>query len=87
MTASPRFLPDEFERWVIEACRSLGLPVEDAEGDFFEAGATSLTALKLIARAEDRYGEDVLPPDDLFDDSSIRGIAARIRRNGSQSGG
>lgn len=71
----------EIERWLIEACQSLGLQITGAEQDFFTAGATSLTAIRLIARAEERYGEDALPPDDLYEDGRIRQIAASIGRN------
>lgn len=77
---------DDVQRWVILVCNSLGLPVDDAGRDFFEAGGTSLTALKLMTRAEERYGEDALPPDDLFAESTIRQIAACIRRNRRLSG-
>ncbi len=88
MTGSPAPGPDDdIERWVIQVCQSLGLPVDDAGRDFFKAGGTSLTAVKLMARAEERYGDDALPPDDLFAESTIRQIAACIRRNGQLSGG
>ncbi|MDT0482757.1 MULTISPECIES: acyl carrier protein [Streptomyces] len=74
---------DEIEDWVVEICKGLGLPVTDADSDFFEAGGTSLTAMRLIGKAEETYGEDALPPDDLYAESSLRDIAAAIRRNGS----
>jgi len=72
---------EKTELWVIEVCQELGLRVEAADGDFFEAGGNSLTAMKLIAKAEDRFGEDALPPDDLFAQSTVREIAASILRN------
>jgi len=75
---------DDVEQWVIEVCQNLGLPMDEVAADFFEAGATSLTAMKLIARAEERYGQDALPPDDLFAGSSVQEIAASIRRNGNR---
>jgi acyl carrier protein len=78
-------VPDDVESWLIEVCQELGLPIKDSAGDFFETGATSLTALKLIARVEERYGEDALPPDDLFAESSIQEIAECIRRNGGRA--
>jgi hypothetical protein len=71
----------EIEKWLVAACQSLGLGITGAEEDFFTAGATSLTAIRLIAKAEERYGEDALPPDDLYADSQVRQIAASIRRN------
>lgn len=74
-------MPHELERWVIDVCAELGVPLENADSDLFEAGATSLTAARLIARVEARFGEDALPPDDLFEQSTVRAIAASIHRN------
>nr|WP_274613946.1 phosphopantetheine-binding protein [Streptomonospora nanhaiensis] len=54
---------------------------KDADSDFFEAGGNSLTAIRLISQAEESFGEDVLPPEDLFAESSVRQIAATILRN------
>ena len=54
------------------------------DSDFFRAGGSSLTAVKLIARAEETFGEDSLPPEDLFDKSGIREIAESIVRNRQQ---
>lgn len=71
------------EFWVVATCREIGLRLEDADSDFFEAGGTSLAAMRLIDQAERRYGEDALPPDDLFAKSSVREIAASILRNGT----
>ncbi|MDN3356403.1 chlorinating enzyme [Actinomadura sp. DC4] len=45
------------------------------------AGGTSLTAARLIERAEAAFGEGSLPPDALFDGSSVRDIVTVIRRN------
>jgi acyl carrier protein len=69
------------EAWLIGACQALGLNVTAAEDDFFEAGGTSLSAMKLIARVEETFGEDALPPDDLFAESSLRALASAIERN------
>ncbi|MEW1881097.1 phosphopantetheine-binding protein [Rhodococcus sp. NPDC080181] len=69
------------EAWVLETCISLGLPITETANDIFAVGATSLTALKLIARAEDAFGEDALPPDDLFERPTIAEIAATIARS------
>lgn len=74
-------LQEETERWVVGVCRELGLPVEGSDSDFFDAGGSSLAATKLIAKAEDRFGEDALPPDDLFAKSTVREIAESIIRN------
>lgn len=72
----------KIESWVLDTCRDLGLPVGGGEDDFFDAGGTSLTAMKLISRAETEFGEDALPPDDLFSESTLREIALSIQRNG-----
>jgi Phosphopantetheine attachment site len=77
----PGMEPGQVEQWVGDVCRSLGVPVEDPGDDFFAAGATSLTAIRLMAQAEAEYGEDCLPPDDIYESSTIRGIAAAIVRN------
>ncbi|MCT9089948.1 phosphopantetheine-binding protein [Streptomyces sp. ASQP_92] len=72
---------EELEQWVLTTCRDLGLEVETADDDFFEAGGTSLTAIRLIAQAEEAYGEDALTPDDLFARSAVRDIAASMLQN------
>ncbi|WP_445397658.1 acyl carrier protein [Streptomyces sp. LE64] len=72
---------EELEQWVLSACRDIGLGAEDADSDFFGAGGTSLTAIRLIAKAEEGFGEDALDPEDLFARSSIREIAATILRS------
>jgi len=74
---------DTIQEWVISTCRDLGLDV-DAGSDFFRAGGSSLTAVKLIARAEESFGEDSLPPEDLFSNSGVREIAESIARNRQQ---
>ena len=67
--------------WVIGECKQLGLRVESGNDDFFEAGGTSLTAVKLIERAEREFGDDSLPPDELFTESRIADLAASIQRH------
>jgi acyl carrier protein len=71
----------EIERWVIEQCRSLKLPIGAVEDDIFDAGATSLTIIRLVARAEGEFGAEVLTPDDVIEFSSVHAIASRIRSN------
>jgi hypothetical protein len=69
------------ERWVIEACQDLKLPVATADDDIFDVGGTSLTIIRLIARADNEFGADLLSPDDIVESSSVHGIASSIRRN------
>jgi hypothetical protein len=71
----------EIEGWVIAACQALKLPIGAAADDIFDAGGTSLTVVRLIARAEDQCGADVLSPDEIVESSSVRGIAASIWHN------
>jgi hypothetical protein len=76
-----RMTPETLQAWVIDECKQLGLPVAEGTDDFFEAGGTSLTAVKLIERAEREFGDDSLPADELFTTSRIAEIAASIQRN------
>ena len=71
----------EIERWVIETCRKLRLQIGTADDDIFDAGGTSLTIVRLIARAESEFGAEVLTPDEIVESSSVHDIAASIRRN------
>jgi hypothetical protein len=71
----------EIEEWVAQSWRDLGLVVADASADFFAIGGTSLAAARFLAGAEELFGEDVLPPEDFFEDSSVSAIAAVISRN------
>ncbi|MEH2206891.1 MAG: phosphopantetheine-binding protein [Nostoc sp.] len=48
------------------------------DSDFFDLGGNSLTAIKLLSRIEDIYGEDVLSPDTLFSTGQLRQLAAAI---------
>lgn len=49
-----------------------------AETDFFEIGGNSLTVIKLLARVEEIFGEDVLSPDAVFETEGLRQMAAAI---------
>jgi acyl carrier protein len=69
------------EQWVIDACSGLGLPAQSPSDDFFAIGGTSLSVIRLVARAEEEFGEDCLPPDELYEESTVRGIAGLITRN------
>lgn len=72
---------EELEQWVLTTCRGLGLLVESADDDFFEAGGNSLSAIRLIAQADEAFGEDVLSPEDLFARGVVRDVAASILQN------
>lgn len=68
----------EIEAWVVEVCGDLGLRVQDPDNDFFAIGGTSMTAMRLIALAEEQFGEESLTPDDLHEHSALRQIATSI---------
>jgi hypothetical protein len=70
--------PEEVEGWVLDTCRGLGLRADDADRDFFAIGGTSMTAIRLIASAEERFGEDALTAEDLYECTSLRDIAKSI---------
>jgi len=67
------------ERWVIEACRDFKLPAETSEDDFFSIGGTSITLLRLIAKAGAELGV-TLEPEEILEADSLRGIAALLVR-------
>jgi acyl carrier protein len=75
-----RILPDQdgVQQWVIEVMRELRLPVSTSDDDFFGSGGTSISLMRLIARAESSFGV-TLKLDDLLDSSTVRGIAGQIR--------
>jgi acyl carrier protein len=69
------------EEWVIGACQQLGLPIETSDDDFFDAGGTSLTVIRLIGRVEKKFGPDALSPEEVVERSSVDGIVAAIVDN------
>jgi hypothetical protein len=66
---------------MLEACRGLGIPVNTRADDLFEAGATSLTVMRLIERVSAEFGEHALTPEEVIEQSSVTEIAARIVKN------
>lgn len=65
-------------QWLVDTCTALGLDATAATDDFFAIGGTSMMAIKLIAKVEDQFGEDVLPPTDLFIVRRLDGMAQII---------
>ena len=80
-TGSRPVTQQEFEEWVAGNWRDLGLSVEGPATDFFAVGGTSLAAARFVAGAEELFGDDVLPPEDFFEDSSVAAVAALLARN------
>lgn len=70
--------PAAITQWLIETCSALGLGPAAPSDDFFAIGGTSMMAIKLIAKIEDQFGEDVLPPTDLFIVRHLDGVAQII---------
>jgi len=67
------------ERWVIDACRDLKLSAGAAEDDFLSIGGTSITLLRLMAKAEEELGV-ALEPEEILEAGTLRGIAAPLAR-------
>ncbi|RAG87119.1 acyl carrier protein [Streptacidiphilus pinicola] len=82
-TGSRPATQQEMEQWVADSWRALGLTVAGPATDFFSVGGTSLAAARFLAGAEELFGEDVLPPEDFFEGSSVEAVAALIVRNSS----
>ncbi|AJK46615.1 phosphopantetheine-binding protein [Burkholderia plantarii] len=72
----------DVQAWLVDACGALGLRIESADSDFFEAGGTSITAVKLLSRVEGHFGEDALTPEALFEQSRLSDIASHIVKHG-----
>jgi acyl carrier protein len=53
----------------------------DANDDFFELGATSLTAVRLLSRIDEHFGEGALMPEQLYEDSRLASLAKAIDDN------
>ncbi|HEX5120929.1 MAG TPA: acyl carrier protein [Pseudonocardiaceae bacterium] len=71
---------EQIEAWLVDACRQLGVPVTSGADDLFDAGANSLTVVRLIARIDAEFGPDTLAPDDLFRCADLREIADLLWR-------
>ena len=48
------------------------------EDDFFALGGNSLTAIKFLARVEERFGVDALLPETLYEDAKVVSLAKAI---------
>jgi acyl carrier protein len=55
-----------------------GIPSVTADDDFFALGGNSLTAVKFLARVEERFGLDVLLPETLYEDARLSSLARAI---------
>jgi len=59
-------------------CDLLGRTDIGAGDDFFAAGGTSMTAIKLLQRVEKRFGPNALSPETLYADATLAGLAAAV---------
>jgi acyl carrier protein len=67
------------EQAIAEIWRSLfGVSEVTTADDFFELGGNSLTAVKFLARVEERFGLDALLPETLYEDARLGSLAAAI---------
>jgi acyl carrier protein len=73
MTLSPT------EEAIAEIWRGLFQIAEvTGDDDFFELGGNSLTAIKFISRIEERFGEEALLPETLYDDARLASLAKAV---------
>ncbi|NBH11291.1 FkbM family methyltransferase [Amycolatopsis sp. SID8362] len=61
--------------------RVLKVPDFAASDDFFDLGGTSLKSVRMVLEVGEAFGENVLPPDQLFEGSRFDQVVATIRRN------
>ena len=67
------------EQWVTRVAHDLKVPVTSSDDDLFDLGATSLTVMRLIGKAEVDLGV-LLSPEDVIEAGTVREIAASICR-------
>lgn len=70
----------EIESWLSSEFSELGIS-NDKQTDFFEGGGSSLMAIKLIAKVDQKFGDYILPPVDLFERPTLHQIAETIHAN------
>lgn len=74
------------EQAIAEIWRSLfGVTEVTVVDDFFELGGNSLTAVKFLARVEERFGLDVLLPETLYEDARLGSLATAIDQSPDQT--
>lgn len=80
MTSANCATSDDIAAWLVTTCEELGLHGISVGHDFFAFGGTSMLAIKLIAKIETTFGEDILPPSDLFTIRQLEGVAQALGR-------
>jgi acyl carrier protein len=67
------------EEALAEIWRGLfGITEVGVDDDFFEIGGNSLSAIKLLARTEERFGAEVLEPETLYEDARLGSLARAV---------
>ncbi|CAM5241032.1 MULTISPECIES: phosphopantetheine-binding protein [Streptomyces] len=67
------------EKALADIWRSLfGIDEVSADDNFFALGGNSLTAIRFLARVEEQFAEDVLPPETLYEDPRLASLAQAI---------
>lgn len=67
------------EKVIAEMWQELfGIAEVGPEDDFFALGGNSLTAIKFLARVEERFGVDALLPETLYEDARVTSLAKAI---------
>lgn len=69
------------EKVIAEMWQELfGIAEVGPEDDFFALGGNSLTAIKFLARVEERFGVDALLPETLYEDARVASLAKAIEQ-------
>ena len=79
--AEPGVMSAIEERLAAIWCRLLKVESVRTSDDFFDLGGTSLKSVRMVLEVDETFGENVLPPDQLFAGSRFDEVAAVIRRN------
>jgi hypothetical protein len=67
------------EQAIAEIWRGLFQVTElTGDDDFFGLGGNSLSAIKFLARVEERFGEDALLPETLYEDARLASLAKAV---------
>lgn len=72
---------NEIRIWLIHVWQDLFKTTAiTSNDDFFELGADSLTAIKLMSKIENKYGAGVISIDTLFAESKLEALSQAISK-------
>lgn len=66
------------EKWMMDAWHQIGLDPSEPQCDFFEVGGASLAAMYLIALVDEKYGENIVTTEEIFEKRTIRNLSMMI---------